>query len=40
MKFQKKTQERDSDHPEKEIQKKIREGGLLLVLKILGVQIF
>jgi hypothetical protein len=36
MKFQKRTQEGDSDHPGKEIQ----EAGLLLVLKILGVQIF
>jgi len=40
MKFQRKTQEGDSDHPGKEIQKKIQEAGLLLVLKILGVQIF
>jgi len=40
MKFQRKTPEGDSDHPGKEIQKKIQEAGLLLVLKILGVQIF
>jgi hypothetical protein len=39
-KFQKETQEWGSNYPGMETQKKIQEGGLLLVLKILGEQIF